>query len=135
MMQSRLRELIRFGVTGAASVALNVLIVVVLTEFLHMHYLVSIAVCFFTVTVFSFWLNRFWTFQKSEAGVSQDLARYVVVTFINMTACLCLCALAVQMLHVQYAIAMVLLSILFVPLNFLFHRRWSFGIPWLERRT
>jgi putative flippase GtrA len=135
MTRARLAELFRFGITGAASVALNVLIVVVLTEYVHLPYIVSIGTCFFTVTVFSFVLNRYWTFRKREPGSSSDLARYVCVTLINMTACLSLCALAVEKLHIQYAVAMVLLSVLFVPINFVLHRRWSFGIRWIERRT
>jgi len=135
MIRSRLGELVRFVATGTASVALNVLIVLGLTEYLHLHYLASIAVCFVTVTLISFWLNRSWTFRKRDGRAGQDFARYLVVTAMNMMLCLALCALGVELLHLQYAIVMVMLSVAFVPLNFLFHRRWSFGLRWLDRRT
>ena len=135
MIPAKLGELFRFVLTGVTSVALNLVVVIVLTEVFHLHYLLSLATCFFTVTVCSFLLNRYWTFRKRESGATSDLTRYILVAVINMTACLGLCGLAVERLHMQYAVAMVLLSILFVPINFLLHRRWSFGIRWLERRS
>jgi hypothetical protein len=39
----------------------------------------------------------------------------------------------VERAGVPYPAAIVLLSILFVPINFLVHRHWSFSLPWLSR--
>jgi putative flippase GtrA len=94
----RLLEIGRYGFTGALSVGLNLLVIVFLTERLKFHYLVSISVCFVTVTFVSFCLNRVWTFRKRES------------------------------------IAVIVVSLVFVPTTYLMHRRWSFGLRWREQR-
>ena len=46
--QQRFRELARYVITGGLCVLLNVFIVMVLTEYLGLHYLVSLAFCSIT---------------------------------------------------------------------------------------
>ncbi len=130
-----LGEVFRFVVTGVASVALNVLIVTVLTEFVGLHYFTSIAVCFVTVTLFGFAMNRWWTFRRQGGRPAQELARYGVTTVLNLVVCLTLFRLMVERLHVHYALAMVLVSGAFGPVTYLLHRNWSFRLPGFSRRT
>lgn len=126
-------QLLRYVATGVLSVLLNTIIVVVLSHYLGMHYLVSIGVCFCTVTLLSFFINRRWTFEKREGKVGLDATRYFTVNFLYLLLCLILAHLLVERAGVPYPAAIVLLSILFVPINFLVHRHWSFSLPWLSR--
>lgn len=130
-----LGELLRFAATGALCVALNVLIVAVLTELVGLHYLASIAVCFFTVTLFGFVMNRRWTFGKKGGRPGQDLVRYVVTTVVNLAISLTLCRLLVERLHIPYAVTLVVVSAAFVPITFLLHRSWSFRVTGLNPRA
>jgi len=125
-------ELARFVVTGTFSAVLNVLIVMLLTERLGLHYLLSVCVCFLTVTFVSFWINRLWTFRKRQPGAAGDLARYVVTTFVQMGLAVVCLSICVEVFHIPYPIAMLLLSAAFVPVTYLFHRFWSFRLKWLE---
>jgi putative flippase GtrA len=126
----RLFELLRFAATGTLAVALNAIIIFLLTDRLGWHYLVSITVCFVTVTLISFWVNRFWTFRKRNERPAEDLARYVTVTIIQLGVCLVGTSICVEILHMQYEVAVIALSVLFVPLSYLLHRRWSFDLTW-----
>jgi putative flippase GtrA len=121
-------ELIRFIATGSLSVALNLLIVAVSTEWLGLHYLLSLGICFIIVTVLSFCLNRWWTFRKVEGGVPIDLARYCLIALGHLLVSLGACAICVEIFHLHYLVAMAMLSIAFVPITFLLHRYWSFGL-------
>jgi putative flippase GtrA len=121
-------ELARYGLTGALCVALNVAIVTVLTEFVGLHYLWSFAVCFVTVTLVGFALNRWWTFRKFGGAPVQDLRRYVIVTLANMAVGIPLCGFLVDVVGLHYWLAIVLISLAFVPLTFLLQRNWSFQI-------
>ncbi len=135
IVRRSLGELFRFAVTGAVCVGLNVLIVTVLTEYAHFHYLVSLTVCFFTVTFLGFVANRIWTFGKRDGRRAEDFGRYVVVTLVNLLVGLSLCGLMVERLAIPYAVAVVLISIAFVPISFVLHRRWSFGLRWVDGST
>ncbi len=129
MIQRRtLAELVRYGLTGVFCIGLNVAIVTLLTEYVGLHYLWSLAVCFVTVTFAGFVLNRWWTFRKQGGAPVQDLRRYVLVTLGNMAAGIPLCALFVDVFGIPYSIAIVLISLLFVPLTFLLQRNWSFQL-------
>jgi putative flippase GtrA len=129
----KLGELIRFGITGAACVALNIAIVALLVEFAHLHYLLSLTICFVTVTAVGFALNRYWTFRRRGGKPMEDYRRYATVAVINLLVSLGLCAFCVDVLKIRYPIAMVILSIVFVPLTFVLHRTWTFGMQWRER--
>ena len=121
-------ELARFVITGTACVALNVAIVTVLTEYAGLHYLVSLSVCFVTVTLVGFAANRWWTFRKTGGAPAQDFRRYLLVTLANMVVGLALCKLCVDVFGIPYAIAIVLISIAFIPVTFLVQRHWSFQL-------
>lgn len=128
MQTSLIAEIARYLVTGSLSVALNLLIIYVLTEVFGVHYLLSICVCFVTVTVISFFLNRAWTFRKRGGAIPQDLARFVLATLAQMTLSLLFCGFAVEKLGIPYPLAVAASSVVFVPLTYLMHRSWSFGL-------
>ncbi|MGH8142433.1 MAG: GtrA family protein [Steroidobacteraceae bacterium] len=132
LLISRFLELLRFGATGALSVMLNLAIITFLTERVGFNYLASIATCFATVTFVSFWLNRVWTFRKQGGAVATDLVRYTTTTVVQLVLCLGFCSLLVTMFHMSYQLAVIGLSIVFVPFNYLLHRQWSFNLRWLQ---
>jgi putative flippase GtrA len=139
MVVSRATEVLRYLATGALSVALNLLIIVSLTDWAGLHYLASISVCFVTVTLISFCLNRFWTFGKRKPRVSGDLVRYALVTLTQVPLSLGACSLCVEVFHIPYPIAVVFVSIVFTPMTYLLHRSWSFrstpAAPRLQRTS
>jgi putative flippase GtrA len=128
MSVSRALEVIRYLATGTLCVALNVVIIVLLTERLRLHYLLSIFVCFVLVTSVGFCLNRVWTFRKRATGAHRDLARYVVVALTQIPVSLVACGICVELLHIPYPMAVVLVGGVFAPATYLVHRRWSFGL-------
>lgn len=128
MQTFRVLEFARYLVTGSLSVALNLLIICVLTEIFGLHYLLSIGVCSVTVTLISFYLNRAWTFRKHTGAVPRDLARFVLVTVSQMVLSVILCGFAVESLGLPYPLAVAALSVVFVPLTYLVHRGWTFDL-------
>jgi len=124
----RASEVFRYLATGTLSVALNLLIIVLLTEKAGLSYQLSICVCFITVTLVSFCLNRFWTFGKRGHGAPRDLARYLFVTLTQLPLSLGFCSLGVELFQLPYPVAVALSAIVFAPATYLLHRSWSFGL-------
>ena len=132
MMRSKAGEILRYLVTGSLSVVLNVLVVAFLTEYVGLNYLVSISLCFATVTFASFCLNRAWTFRRQDLSFAGELTRYMTVTLTQLPLSLLACGFCVQILRMQYLLSMALVSAGFVPITYLIHRRWSFKLKWIE---
>ena len=132
LLLQRLLELVRFAAVGTLSVALNVGIIVFATELLGLNYLVSIVICFVTVTVISFCCNRCWTFKKSEGRIKAEMLRYTLTAVGQLVVCLGCCSICVQEFHVPYQLAVIGLSVAFVPVTYLLHRRWSFKLKWQD---
>jgi putative flippase GtrA len=114
---------------------LNVLTIVFLTERLGLHYLISIFVCFVLATLVGFGLNRVWTFRKRGCGTPRDLARYVAVTLTQIPVSVVACGVFVELLHVPYPLAVVLVAGLLAPTTYLLHRRWSFGLRGADQHS
>lgn len=128
MQTFRISEIARYLATGSLSVGLNLLIICVLVEVFGVPYLLSICVCFVTVTLVSFCLNRRWTFRKRLGAVSPDLARFALVSLGQLALSVSFCGWAVEVLRIPYPLVVVAASVVFVPLSYLVHRSWSFGL-------
>jgi putative flippase GtrA len=128
----RLGEITRFLVTGALSASLQVALTIVLTEYLGLHYLVSLALVAAGVIAMGFFLNRSWTFRKRGRTVAPEFGRYVLVNGANVAIGLLSCAFLVRELQVPYAYSIAVVAVAFAPINYLVHRAWTFGLSWLR---
>lgn len=124
--QIQLGELTRFLTVGAMSALLNTAIIVALTEFFGLQYLVSYALCFILVTMVGFAFNRNWSFSLSGPVRNSELVRYYSATIAATAVAMASSRLMVAA-GLPYALAVFLSAGVLAPFNFLVHRRWSFG--------
>jgi putative flippase GtrA len=130
--RQRLGEMIRYLVTGALGASLNVAVAIILTEYVGLNYLVSLAICSAMVIVVGFFLNRSWTFRKRGTTVGAEFLRYALVTGINVPIGLVACAVLVSDAKIPYAYAIAIVAVAFAPLTYAIHRAWTFGLSWLR---
>ncbi|MFL6753812.1 MAG: glycosyltransferase [Sphingomicrobium sp.] len=119
-------EAVRFGVVGSLNVVFNTMCIILLTELLSIHYIVSYLIVFSAATLIGFFLNRRWSFGIDHGAARKDLLRYVSFTIVTLLVGLAgirvldgLCG--------NYGIAVALVSAALAPINFFVHRTWSFG--------
>lgn len=132
--RQRLGELARYGVTGAVCASLNVGIAVFLTDYMGLHYLLSLTLCSAIVIVTGFFLNRSWTFRKNGESVLAEFLRYSTVMGMNVIIGLLACALLVEAVHLRYAYAIAIVAVVFAPTTYVIHRIWTFGLSWLHAK-
>jgi putative flippase GtrA len=120
-------EWFRFCVVGALSAAMNTIIIVLLTELLGLHYMLSVIACFLIVTLFGFVLNRGWSFQVKRSGWREDLIRYVMVAGTGVLLTLSLIWAMVRA-GIPYYGGAYAAAIILAPYNFLAHRFFSFRL-------
>lgn len=128
----RFGELARYAVTGVLCASLNVIIAMFLTEYVGLHYLVSLALCSAIVIVVGFFLNRSWTFRMRGTAMVAEFFRYAVATGVNVVIGLCACAFLVEELHIPYSFSIAIVAVAFAPMTYVVHRAWTFGLSWLH---
>lgn len=130
--RERLGEIVRYLLTGTLGASINVGLAIVLTEYLGLHYLVSLFLCSMIVIAVGFFLNRSWTFRRHGPMVLAEFCRYLLVTGANVVIGLAACAFLVQVMHVRYGYAIAMIAFVFAPITYLVHRAWTFGLKWLR---
>ena len=122
----------RYVATGALCASLNVIVAISLTEYLGLHYLVSLALCAASGTVVGFCLNRSWTFRKRGTGVVGEFFRYALANGLNVVVSLCVCAFLVEEMRIPYSYSIAIIAVVFAPMTYVVHRAWTFGLSWFQ---
>jgi putative flippase GtrA len=117
---------VAFALVGALCLGLNTLALWALTSGLGMHYLVSTAIAFLTITPLGFLLNKMLTFRTHNRHTMVELPRYVANMAMSFFANLALMYLLVSVLGLWYLPASLLVAVTLVVLNFIVSDTWSF---------
>jgi putative flippase GtrA len=115
-----------FALVGALCLGLNTLALWALTSGLGLHYLLSTAIAFATITPLGFMLNKVLTFRTHRRYTAVELPRYVATMATSFFANLALMYLLVSVLGLWYLAASLLVAATLLILNFLVSDTWSF---------
>lgn len=122
---------IRFAVfvlVGGICLALNTATLWLLTARFGLHYLLSTALAFTTITPFGFLLNKLFAFRTHRRHAPVELSRYFAAMAASFAANLALMFLLVSVLGVGYLPASLLVAMTLVVMNFIASDRWSFRV-------
>jgi len=120
------RRLLRFATTGGICFSVNLAVLYAGTELLHLHYTLSLLLSLLVVNLVGLLLNRRWTFESTRNPFWAEAMRYWSANALSALAVLASTALLVEVLHVHYLLANVLIAVLFMIGNFVLHLRWTF---------
>lgn len=117
---SRLRQVVRFCVAGAAGVIAYYAALYGLTEYFGVWYVISAVIGFILNTGLNFTLQKFWTFQNKETHmVRRQLVLYVAMTVSFLVGNTVFLYLMVEYLHMWYIGAQVILTAVISVLSFI----------------
>lgn len=133
-LPARGSQFLRFAFVGGGCFVLNVVLLYVCKEVLHLHYFLASALALLLVSAVSFFLNRRLTFRAQGVHLWRELGRYYTVNLGSFALNLGLMALLVEFLKVHYLLANVLVGIGLMAANFWLHKNWSFGKGSVGRR-
>jgi putative flippase GtrA len=117
-----------FAVVGGLCLGLNLLVLWALTSGLGIHYLVSTAIAFSTITPLGFLLNKVLTFRTRREHAPLELPRYVSAMAASFGANLALMYLLVSVIGLWYLAASLLVAATLLIANFVTSDRWSFRV-------
>jgi putative flippase GtrA len=122
-------QFLRFGLVGFLCFLGGLASVYLLTDRLHLHYVLSMAISLLLLNLIGWLLNRHWTFGLRVRRSWAELARYLLVSGTSFALTLVLLALLVSGLGLNYLVASAIVALLMTALNFTAHRLWSLRVP------
>lgn len=119
-------QFLRFAIVGATCNLLAFASLYFFTEIIGLHYLLSLIVTWIYGNFVSFCLNKIYTFRTLGQYFWQELVKYYAATLssfaLNLLSMYCL----VDIFHIWYMYAALIVTIGFLFLNFAIHKYWSF---------
>ncbi|WP_256004345.1 GtrA family protein [Pedobacter deserti] len=109
---------------------IDYLVMLACTELLHIHYTISIAIGGIVGAVFNFSVNRYWTFNASEASknpVGGQLLRFIFVVTGSILLKSSGTWLFTTYLHIDYKISRIIVDIIVsLGFNYVLQSYWVF---------
>ncbi len=123
----RLHRIGRFVTTGVLATSANILIVFLLTHFLHVWYLISSITGFLLSFIISFYLQKFWTFkhQKRER-IKQEFALFFIFILAALGLNTFLVFIFVEHAGFHYLIAQIAAGFFVAIMNYFSYKNFVF---------
>lgn len=122
-------QFLRFGSVGFLCFLCGLALVFMLTEWLRLHYLLSMSIALLVMNFTGWLLNRHWTFESRARRSWAEFARYLLVNAAGFVLTLLLLEMMVSWLGLNYLVASAFIAVLMAGLNFTAHRLWSLRGP------
>jgi putative flippase GtrA len=123
-----MNRFIRFCAVGGSMALLSMTLLWLLVDVADLNYLLSFAVTFLVANTLGYLGARRFTFETTRITMTQGLLRYFAVTGASLLLNTGAMAILVSGLHLWPVAASALLSAANAPVNFLVHRRVTFGL-------
>lgn len=119
-------QFLRFCLVGGFCAFQNILIIYFFTSFLKLHYIISIFIQMLFVNSIGFYLNSRYTFKTKNNNFWQELLKYHTVMISSVLTVSVLMYFLVDILHIWYLYAFIILTIATTLYNFIAHKKWTF---------
>lgn len=119
------REVILYVFFGGCTTLVNILSYFVLTDLMHLDYLVSNAQAWVLSVLFAYVTNRIWVFQSSAAGfaaVFKEIVSFFGFRLFSGGVDMLIMYLAVSVLHFPDKPVKILSNVLVIVLNYIFSK-------------
>lgn len=125
-----MQKILRYIISGATAALVNVGILFVLVDFVHVHYLSASIASYLLAIIVSFLLQKFWTFRESVPGqVHTQFALYTLITLVNLCLNTVLMYTFVSVLGMWYLLAQIVSGLLIAVSSYFVYQRFVFRRP------
>ena len=112
------KQLFRFGVVGFTAFLIDAGLLYVLTEYLHIYYLVSSVISFIVSLIYNYILSIFWVFDVKKKQTYKEVLLFVVLSVIGLGVNQLVMYLGVDLLNIHYMLCKVIATIIVMIYNF-----------------
>ncbi|MDO8482036.1 MAG: GtrA family protein [bacterium] len=121
------QQVARFLVTGGIAFTVNISTLYVLTDILHIYYLVSTTLAFLASFSVSFLMQKFWTFKDhSRDQLHVQFSLYLILQVTNLGFNVLLIYMFVEYLHLWYILSQTIIALGLAVISFVVNKKYIF---------
>lgn len=111
-------EIIRFLVAGAATLFIDYGVLVALTEYLHVYYILSATISFVLAVIANYYICLTWVFKSSKKQSRKQFAFFLVTSIVGLLLNIIIIKMVVEILRVHYVLAKLIATIVVTVWNY-----------------
>lgn len=120
-------QIFRFLIAGGIAFVVNIITLYMLTDIMHIYYLVSTVGAFLISFLVSFTLQKFWTFKEhSRDNLHVQLPLYLGMQVVNLGLNAALMYVFVEYLHVWYILSQTIITTVLSALVYFVNKKYIF---------
>ena len=112
------KQLFRFGVVGFTAFLIDAGVLYVLTEYLHVYYLVSSVISFIVSLAYNYVLSIFWVFDVKKKQTYKEVLLFAILSVIGLGVNQLVMYLGVDLLNIHYMLCKIIATIIVMIYNF-----------------
>ncbi len=113
------KQIFRFGIVGFTAFLIDAGLLYVLTEFRHIHYLISSIISFTVSLAYNYILSIFWVFDVKRKQTIKEVTVFVILSIFGLGINQLVMYLGVDLLHIYYMLCKVLATGIVMVYNFI----------------
>ncbi len=113
------KQLFRFGVVGFTAFLIDAGVLYVLTEYLHVYYLVSSVISFIVSLAYNYILSIFWVFDVKRKQTYKEVLLFAILSVIGLGVNQLVMYLGVDLLNIHYMLCKIIATIIVMVYNFI----------------
>lgn len=118
-LSPKIKEMLRFAITGGISFVIDYAIMVFLKEVFHVHYLVAAGAGFTVSVIVNYLICVKWVFEDAKTSGGQTKALFFITSLIGLGLTELFMLLMVSLMHINYMIAKVITTLLVMIWNYI----------------
>ena len=122
------KQVARYVISGGTAASVNLAVLYFLTDYLSIWYLFSAALAYVISFFVSFFLQKFWTFRDGRKDqINKQLVIYAGIAIFGLSFSVLAMYFLVDILHLWYMFAQVIVGFILAFCNFLFYKFFVFN--------
>lgn len=118
-MKKLINQILKFGIVGVIATIIDFIVLYLLTEFLHVHYLISSIISFTVSVIFNYILSIKWVFEANHKQTKKDFIIFVVLSIIGLGINSLIMYLMVDKFNIHYMFTKVFATGVVMVYNFI----------------
>ncbi len=114
-----IRQILRFGIVGGLAFLIDYGIFTILSQFLHVHYLVASIISFSISVIFNYILSIKWVFDVTKKQDAKDFALFIILSVIGLGINSLIMYISVDLMHIHELIAKIIATAIVMVYNFI----------------
>lgn len=118
-MKKLIHQVLKFGVVGVLAFIVDYLTLYILTEYIHLYYLISSVLSFLASLIVNYILSIKWVFDVSKKQTIKDVVLFTVLSTVGLGINSLVLYLSVEVINIHYMIGKLFATFIVMIWNFI----------------